>query len=218
MFTYVDDEETTTEDGLWLERPPLGDNKLCPPRPRPDGYRSGMTHVAGEPGDPSDEALLAADAESRARDADVTERVAVERAATRWSELLAGSAGTAVALVCLDSTALHGVVVESGADWCVLEVDGRAFLVPLRQVLTVSGLNRAAPRVGTRAGMGWVLRRWGQMRSDLTVHLVDRAVLRGQVVDVLADAFTLGADDPRQARITIPHTAVCRVAGDPFSD
>ena len=188
------------------------------PGPLPGGYRSGMTHAAGEPGDPSDEALLAADAESRERDAEVMERVAVERAATRWSELLAGSAGSAVALVCLDSTALHGVVVESGADWCVLEVEGRAFLVPLRQVLSVSGLQRAAPRVGTRAGMGWVLRRWGQMRSDLTVHLVDRAVLHGRVVDVLADAFTLGADDPQEARITIPYTAVCRVAGDPFSD
>ena len=30
MFTYVDDEETTTEDGLWLERPPLGENGLWP--------------------------------------------------------------------------------------------------------------------------------------------------------------------------------------------
>lgn len=31
MFTYDDDEETTTEDRLWLERQPLGDNELWPP-------------------------------------------------------------------------------------------------------------------------------------------------------------------------------------------
>lgn len=176
-----------------------------------------MTHSAGEAGDPSDEALLAADAESRERDADVTERLAVERATTRWAELLAGSVGGGVALICLDSTPLRGSVLEAGPDWCVLDVDGRALLVPLRQVLTASGLRRAAPGAGTRAGMGWVLRRWGQMRSDLTVHLVDGSVLRGQVAAVLADAFTLRADDIQQTLITIPNTAICRVAGDVLS-
>ncbi|MEO8106469.1 MAG: hypothetical protein ABI720_04050 [Actinomycetes bacterium] len=177
-----------------------------------------MTFPGEERGDPSDEGLLAANAASRWRDADVTERVEVERAATPWSELLAGSLGHEVALIVADATRLQGVVIEAGADWCLLEAGGRALLIPLRQVVTVSGLGRAAPQVGTRAGMGWVLRRWRQMRSQLTVHLVDRSVLHGQVADVLADAFTLGVDSERESLITIPFTAVCRVAGDQLSE
>jgi hypothetical protein len=172
--------------------------------------------AAGEPGDPSDAALLQADAEALERDADVVERIAVERAATRWPELLAGSAGRDVSLTCLDGTLLTGTVVDAGSDWCVLAVGGRALLVPLRQVLTAAGLGRAAPRVDTRAGMGWALRRWARMRSDLTVHLVNGSVIRGRVVDVLKDAMTLRVDVP--TAITIPFTSVGRVSGDMFSE
>jgi hypothetical protein len=172
--------------------------------------------AAGEPGDPSDAMLLGADAEALERDADVAERVAVERAVTRWPELLAGSVGREVSLTCPDGTPLTGTVVDAGTDWCVLAVGGRALLVPLRQVLTVSGVGRAAPRVDTRAGIGWVLRRWSRMRSDLTVHLVNGSVLRGGVVDVLKDALTLRGDV--STAVTIPFTSVSRVSGDPFSE
>lgn len=176
-----------------------------------------MTDRDGERGDPSDASLLAAAAEARLRDAELAERLVVERAATRWPELLAGSAGSDVSLICLDGTPLEGTVVDAGEDWCVLAVGGQALLVPLRQVLTASELRRAAPRVGTRAGMGWTLRRWAQMRSDVAVHLVNRSVLRGQVTDVLKDAFTLRSDAPSATALTVPFTSVGRVSGDLFS-
>lgn len=174
--------------------------------------------AAGERGDPSDEPLLLADAEIRERDADLTERVAVERAATRWPELLAGSVGRDVSLVCVDGTPLQGTLTDVGEDWCVLLVNGQALLVPLRQVLTASGLRRAASRVATRVGMGWTLRRWARMRSDLTVHLVNQSVLRGHVADVLSDAFTLRVDAATAIAITVPFASVSRVSGDVFCE
>lgn len=179
-----------------------------------------MTSPPTEPerGDPSDAPLLAAEAERRDDDAEVGERVQVERAVTPWRALLAGSVGRSVEIVTGDGVGHRGSVGQVGDSWCLVEVAGRAVLVPLGQVLTVAGLQGPAPRAPSGPGMGWVLRRWGQMRSTVIVHLLDGSSRTGQVVDVVADAFTLGTDRGRSSALTIPTAAVRWAVGDRLMD
>lgn len=176
-----------------------------------------MTFWPTERGDPSDDADRASGAAGRELDAEVAERLSVERATTRWAELLAGSVGTEVEVVSMDGACHRGVVAVVAADWCLLDVDGRWVLVPLAQVLTASGLGRAARGGLTRAGVGWALRRWQQMRCDVAVHLVDGSVRGGEVTAVLADAFTIRHEQVDVA-VTVPLMAVCWIGGDPFND
>lgn len=170
-----------------------------------------------ERGDPQDDALIEADAERRDLDAEVVERVEVEHAATPWGALLAGSLGREVTLD-VAGVVHRGSVGACGSDWCLLERDGSAVLVPLVQVVATTGLHAAAPAAVSLAGIGSVLRRWRRMRSVVTVHLSDGSTRSGQVVEVLADAFTMTSSDDAAARVTVPDAAVRWVSGDPVSD
>lgn len=184
------------------------------------GYLAGMTSQQSEPerGDPDDAALLAAEARRRDDDAQVSERLQVERAATPWRELLAGSAGRSVEIVTSDGVRHRGSVGQVGDSWCLLEVAGRAVLVPLGQVLTVAGLRGPAPRSVAGPGMGSVLRRWSQLRCTVTAHLRDGSSRTGQVVDVVGDAFALALDAGPNGSLTVPTAAVRWVVGDSLTD
>lgn len=170
-----------------------------------------------ERGDPRDDALIEAEADRRDRDAEVVERVEVEQAATPWSALLAGSLGREIT-VDLAGVRHRGSVGACGSDWCLLESDGSAVLVPLVQVLAATGLEAAAPAAVSRAGVGSVLRRWRRMRTVVTVHLSDGSTRSGQVAEVFADAFTLSSAGDADTRVTIPRAAVRWVGGDPVRD
>jgi hypothetical protein len=161
--------------------------------------------------------LINADTQRREMDADVGERVEVEQAATPWAALLAGSLGREVTLE-VTGVSLRGRVSASGADWCLLTGDGSAVLVPLVQVVAASGLDAADPAAVSRAGLGSVLRRWRRMRSEVTVRLRDDSTRSGQVVDVLADGFTMSSSADGATKVTIPGTAVRWVSGDLLSD
>ncbi len=176
-----------------------------------------MTSWPAERGDPSDDVDRANGAAARERDAEVSERLTVELATTRWSEWLVGSVGNSVEVVSLDGVCHRGRVTTVGADWCLLDVDGRGVLVPLGQVLTASGLGRTGGGAPTRAGVGWVLRRWLQMRCQVVVHLSDGSTRGGALTAVLADAFTI-RHDVGGPHVLVPLTAVCWIAGESVSD
>jgi hypothetical protein len=171
-----------------------------------------------ERGDPSDAELVAVEAERRDDDAGVTERVQVERAATPWSVLLAGSGDGLVEVVTGEGLRHRGTVSEVGDSWCLLDAGDRAVLVPLGQVLTVTGLRRPDLHPVACPGMGSVLRRWGQMRCVITARLLDGSSRSGHVSDVIADAFALGPDSGPGSSLMIPNTAVRWIVGSPFTD
>ncbi|MCZ3387189.1 MAG: hypothetical protein LH630_09565 [Actinomycetia bacterium] len=170
-------------------------------------------HVPGR-GDPSDAELLAGDQERRNNDAELTERLEVERASTSWHELLAGSLQRVVEVVTGDGVRHRGRVVDVGDGWFLLEVAGRAVLIPSCQVLTVGELRRREVGSVVRRGMGSVLRTWARMQCMLTVHLLDGSSRNGRVTDVLADAFTLAPDSDFEGPLTIPRAAIRWVVGD----
>ncbi|MCZ3389620.1 MAG: hypothetical protein LH645_11000 [Actinomycetia bacterium] len=170
-----------------------------------------------ERGDPSDAELVAGESERRDDDAEVAERVQVELAATPWLEVLAGSVGGTVELVISDGVRHRGIVAEVGDGWCLLEVGGRSVLLPLGQVVALSGLRGQALRACARPGMGSVLRRWGRMRCVVTAHLVDGSTRSGPVVDVLVDAFALAAAGGPGGLLIVPHSGVRWLVGDLFT-
>lgn len=172
---------------------------------------------APEPGDPSDAELRIGAAERRDDDAEVAERAHVERATTSWSELLGGAIGSEVEIGTCDGLCHRGILVDVGAGWCVIEVGGRAHLLPLTQVVTVSGLGGTAPSSATRAGIGSPLRHWGRIQSRVCVQLIDGSNRNGQVVDVLADAFTLAPENASAKSETFPYSALLWAVGDLFS-
>lgn len=184
------------------------------------GYRSEMTSAWPEEhrGDPSDDALLADESERRDDDAQVAERVQVERAATALPDLLSGSVGRRVEVLSTDGTMHRGVVGQVGDGWFLVDDGGRSHLIPLGQVVTVAGVSGPVPRSMAAAGMGWSLRRWSEMWSVVTVYLSDGSSRTGHVGDVFADAFVLVSVDGFEGRLTVPMTAVLWMAGDLLSD
>jgi hypothetical protein len=170
----------------------------------------------GEPGDPSDEVLVAADRQRRADDEAVFERAELEWATTRWPALLPATAGP-VELLLRDSSRVAGECVDVGHGWCLLAEGGRWHLVSLDQVVTLVGAQGAAPLPGqARRGMGWALRRWTRMHASVSVRLVTGERLGGLIAEVLADAVVLLVElEPRQ-RVVIPLAAMVSVSGDPI--
>ena len=200
---------------MWITGGSPNPHQIC----SAGGYLSGMKlqPMGPERGDPSDAGLLARESQRRDDDAEVAERVQVEHAATPWAELLAGSVGGSVEAVISDGARHRGIVAEVGDGWCLLEFDGRSVLLPLGQVVAVSGLRGPAPRAGARPRMGLVLRRWCRMCCAVTVHLLDGSTRSGPVIDVYADAFTLAPDSGPDGLLVVPYSAVRWLVGDAFT-
>jgi hypothetical protein len=158
-------------------------------------------------------------------DAEIADRTRREMARIRLADRLRASAGESVASRVSGLGLLRGVVEASGPDWLlVTEPVGSEVLVPLRAVLTVSGLSGRAAVPGSegvvdaRLGLGYALRRIARDRSAVVVTLADGSTARGVVDRVGADAFDLaepvlsGARPaPAKSWLTVPFHAVSAV-------
>jgi hypothetical protein len=106
-----------------------------------------------------------------------------------------------------------GRVSAVGADFLLLDEDGRRdALVPVRSVLTVTGLPRLAadpdrlPTVQGRLGLAHALRAVARDRSPVVVSLTDGRVLAGTVDRVAADHLDLlehAPDEPPRPGSTV---------------
>jgi hypothetical protein len=131
-------------------------------------------------------------------DAEVADRTRREIARVRLADRLRASVGASIVLRISGFGPLAGVVEAVGPDW-VLATDraGAEVLVPLRVVLSVTGLgSRAAVpgsegAVAARLGLGYALRRIARDRSRVVVTLADGSTAHGVVDRVGADAFDL---------------------------
>jgi hypothetical protein len=132
-------------------------------------------------------------------DTEVADRTRREMARVRLADRLRGSAGASVVIRVVALGPLPGVVEATGPDWVLAtEPAGGEVLVPLRAVLSLTGLSgRAAVpgsegAVAARLGLGYALRRIARDRSTVLVTLTDGSTARGLVERVGADAFDLG--------------------------
>jgi hypothetical protein len=158
-------------------------------------------------------------------DAEIADRTRREMARIRLADRLRASAGESVVSRVSGLGLLCGVVEASGPDWLlVTEPVGSEVLVPLRALLTVSGLSARAAVPGSegavdaRLGLGYALRRIARDRSTVVVTLADGSTARGVVERVGADAFDLAEPvgsgvrpAPAKSWQTVPFHAVSAV-------
>ncbi len=158
---------------------------------------------------------LFADLEAQAEAADeadlaaeVAERSRREAALVHLHDRLAGAHGARVTVHLNGAGPVHGVLVDGGVDWVLLEEPGATeVVVPLAAVLGVSGVGAAtAPPddsvVGRRLDLRWVLRGLARSRTAVRLVLVDGSVLPGTLDRVGADHVDLaehGRDELRRA-------------------
>ena len=147
--------------------------------------------------------------EAAAERGESASRARAEMGAVRLSQRLLGSLGASVSVTCRGAGQFHGVLVDVGSDWLLLEDHrGRQNLVATAAVRAVAGLGRrAAPpeRPGAVRGLldlRRALRALARDRAAVQVVLDDGAVLTGTLDRVGADYVELAehpADQPRRA-------------------
>lgn len=178
------------------------------PGDRPDGLVAALE---------ADLAALAAAEFDLERDAEVAERTRIERTAISLADRLRGAAGR-VELSTVGGGRTAGSVTDVGDGWVLvapvpdLRRTGVAeHLVVLDRVLAVRGLGRAVTAAGPRVArsMPSLLRAWCRDRSEVSVRLVDGAVVRGLASAAYADHLELVAAD---GTIAVPLSALAVVS------
>jgi hypothetical protein len=157
--------------------------------------------------------LVFYEAARREDDAASAERLEVERAATSWHSLLAGSVGSPIDLVMCTGSAVAGQCVDVGRMWCLVDCETTHALVMVDQVVSLTGAHRVGSRSVAEPGAGSVLRRWARLGMPVSVELVTAERVRGVVAEVLSDALAIATDTEPSRRVMVPLTAVVTVRG-----
>jgi hypothetical protein len=143
---------------------------------------------------------------------EIADRYRTELARVRVADRFAAAAGAPVALAVPGAGLVRGSVVDAGEDWVLLaEGAGREALVPLRAVLSASGVPPAAAepaadpgdarrRVAKALDLRWALRGLARDRATVAAVLVDGTVLSGTLDRVAADHVDLALHAPGELR------------------
>jgi hypothetical protein len=131
--------------------------------------------------------------------------------------------GTRVLLEVSGLGVLDGRLVRLGDGWCLVDVDGREWIVVLGAVgwwrgLVDRGIGTAARPVTARLGVGSALRGVAETREAVALHSTDGSIARGVLGRVGADFVELLADpardeDDRAAVRVVPFSAVAALCG-----
>jgi len=167
------------------------------------------------------EAQLEAD-ERIGFDADVADLVRAERAALALADRLRAHQGAELTWWLRGQEALRGVLHDVGADWVLVRDAPSDVVLPLRSVVCITGLSRAASAergVAARLGLGMVLRGLARDRSAVTIHLEPAGAITGTIDRVGADHLDLAVhalDEVRRPAAVnavrcVPFAAVSRV-------
>lgn len=156
-------------------------------------------------------------------DAEVAERVRVERARLGLYERLAAARGAAIGIRCAGPGLLRGVVDDVGDGWVLLRGErGGHALVASTCVRAVEGLAgradlTAAP--GRRFGLGYALRALSRDRAAVRVVDIDGTVREGHLVAVGSDVVDLrehpvdvpGRRAEARSVVVLPQAAIAAV-------
>lgn len=152
-------------------------------------------------------------------DAEVADRIHVERVSVSMLDRVRACIGQALMLVLVEGEPVTGEVTDAGADWVLVRSDRGDVLVPLRAVCAVDGLGAAATAGGAlarRITLSVVLRGLAERRSPVLLQLRGGSVLSGSVQRVGGDHLDLTVhpvDEPWNAGRdrAVPFAAVVRV-------
>ncbi len=154
---------------------------------------------------------------------EVAERTRIELGRLSFADRLMAAVGELVALDLLGGASVEGRLERAAEEWLVLRQGVLPALIPLRAVITVSGLGIAAAEqrsvVLRRLSFASVLRAVARDRSPVRIESVSGRSLSGTVDAVGADHLDLAehpADEPRRPAavrrvLTVPFPAVAVV-------
>lgn len=138
---------------------------------------------------------------------EVADRTRRETALVGLLDRLRAHEGGPLVLTVQGVGAVRGGLLDTGVDWLLLEEDGgREVLVPLRAVLTLTGLGQrseapgSAGEVASRLDLRWALRGLARSRSPVVVVLLDGSSVFGTLDRVGADHLDLAEHEPGEAR------------------
>jgi hypothetical protein len=152
------------------------------------------------------------------RDALVAEQSRAEYAEVDLAARLHASTGAQLVVGVLGVGALDGTLLRVGTGWCLLEVDGREWVVALPALGSVRGLvargvGPSGRPVTARLGLGSALRGLAETRAEMLLHRTDGGTIRGRLgrvgrdfVEVLGDPEAAGG--PRGQVEAVPFSAV----------
>ncbi len=139
--------------------------------------------------------------------AEVAERTRREVGRLRLVDRLRAAPEAVIVVRLRGAGVLTGTVADVGADWVLIgEPDGRGALVPLREVLALSGLGDrselpgAEGEVEQRLDLRYALRRLVRDRAAVEVVLGDGTTVAGTLDRVGADHVDLAQHAPDEAR------------------
>lgn len=166
--------------------------------------------------------------ERRERAAEIAEHTRAERGTVELVHRLVAALGTDLRVRVRGVGWVSGALTDVGADWALLDPQlpgsaGRELLVPLRGLLAVEGLTRAADPLESaasrRLGLRHVLRAVSRDRARVRVHDLDGDHVTGTIDAVHADHLDLSRhadDEPRRSaavrgRVSVPYGVLTMV-------
>ena len=169
------------------------------------------------------------DQERRELLAEVADRTRREGALVGLGDRLRAGHGAALVVRCLGGHQVTARLLDSGADWLLLEETGRRqVLVPLASVVTVTGLGSATAPPGSqgvvarRLDLRWALRGLARSRTGVRLLLGDGNALAGTLDRVGMDHIELAEHPDGELRrvravrqvVAVPLAALSAVVGD----
>lgn len=151
------------------------------------------------------------------RDAEVAELSRAEYAHVDLAARLHGSLGTRLRVSVSGVGVVDGLLSRAGDGWCLLDATPQEWIVRLAVVGSMRGLvdrgvaAQARP-VTARLGFASALRGVADARVETVVHLVDGALVRGELGRVGADFVELRSREGRSGGAeTVPFAAIAAV-------
>lgn len=170
------------------------------------------------------------DQQNREVMAEVADRTRREGALVGLGDRLRAGHGAHLVVRCLGGHLLSAQLLDSGADWLLLQEAGRRqVLAPLASLVTVTGLSSETSTPGSegelarRLDLRWALRGLARSRTGVRLLLADGSGLAGTLDRVGADHVELAEHpdgEPRRAPavrrvVAVPLAALSAVVGEP---
>lgn len=147
-------------------------------------------------------------------DQEIADYREAEAATLLASSRLLGSMDRQIRIQLLNGVTVSGIVIDVGADWCLIQERGRQYLVPFHGIATLQGLTAGGGELGVLAKKlkaNYIVREFS--RRSIPVHIVLMSgTATGPLLAAHADHLDVMA---QQGKLTVFWQACLALASGP---